>query len=51
MLDLAKHMVNQKSGRFAPEKFSDQYETAVVDLIIQNRAGKPITARERLGAG
>src|SRR6201992_20129 len=47
MLDLAKHIVNQKSGRFEPDKFEDQYETALVDLINQKRAGKPITAKER----
>jgi non-homologous end joining protein Ku len=28
MLDLAKHIVNQKAGRFEPDKFEDQYETA-----------------------
>ena len=47
MLDLAKHIVNQKSGRFEPEKFEDHYETALVDLINQKRAGKPITPKER----
>src|ERR1700733_2802762 len=47
MLDLAKHIVNQKTGRFEPDKFEDQYETALVDLINQKRAGKPITAKER----
>jgi DNA end-binding protein Ku len=47
MLDLAKHIVNQKSGRFEPDKFDDQYETALVDLNNQKRAGKPITPRER----
>jgi DNA end-binding protein Ku len=47
MLDLAKHIVNQKSGRFEPNKFEDQYETALVDLINQKRAGKPITPKER----
>src|SRR6202165_3619556 len=47
MLDLAKHIVNQKSGSFEPDKFEDQYETALVDLINQKRAGKPITAKER----
>src|SRR6202007_2995137 len=45
MLDLAKHIVNQKSGRFEPDKFEDQYETALVDLINKKRAGKPITAK------
>src|SRR6266567_5195046 len=51
MLDLAKHIVNQKSGRFEPEKFDDHYETALVDLINQKRAGKPITPKERPAAG
>jgi DNA end-binding protein Ku len=27
--------------------FEDQYETALIDLINQKRAGKPITAKER----
>ena len=47
MLDLARHIVEQKAGRFEPEKFEDQYETALVDLINQKRAGKPITPKER----
>jgi DNA end-binding protein Ku len=47
MLDLAKHIVNQKSGSFEPGKFEDQYETALIDLINRKRAGKPITPKER----
>src|SRR5271155_1928129 len=47
MLDLAKHIVNQKAGRFEPEKFEDQYETALVHLINQKRAGKTISPKER----
>src|SRR5579859_918691 len=47
MLDLARHIVEQKAGRFEPSKFEDQYETALVDLINQKRAGKPITPKER----
>jgi len=47
MLDLARHIVNQKAGRFEPDKFEDQYETALVDLINRRRAGKPITPKER----
>ena len=47
MLDLAKHIVNQKSGSFEPDKFEDQYETALINLINQKRAGKPITPKER----
>src|SRR5689334_15159177 len=47
MLDLARHIVNQKAGHFEPNKFEDQYETALTDLINQKRAGKPITATAR----
>ena len=47
MLDLARHIVDQKSGSFEPDKFEDHYETALIDLINQKRAGKPITPMER----
>jgi DNA end-binding protein Ku len=47
MLDLARHIVEQKSGSFEPDKLEDQYETALVDLINQKRAGKPIVPKER----
>ena len=47
MPDLAEHIVNQKAGRFEPNKFEDQYETALVDIINQKRAGTPITPKER----
>src|ERR1700761_3760655 len=47
MLDLAKHIVEQKAGHFEPDKFEDQYETALIDLINQKRAGKPIAAKLR----
>jgi DNA end-binding protein Ku len=51
MLDLAKHIVNQKSGNFEPEKFEDHYETALIDLINSKRSGKPITPKERPATG
>jgi DNA end-binding protein Ku len=51
MLDLAKHIVNQKAGRFEPEKFEDQYEAALVDLINKKRAGQPITKKDRPAGG
>ena len=47
MLDLARHIVNQKAGHFEPDKFEDQYETALLDLINQKRSGQPITAKAR----
>jgi hypothetical protein len=51
MLDLAKHIVNQKSGSFESEKFEDHYATALINLINRKRAGKPITPKERPAAG
>ncbi|OLI79866.1 non-homologous end joining protein Ku, partial [Xanthomonas oryzae] len=39
MLDLAKHIVEQKSADFDPEKFEDHYEQALIDLINQKRNG------------
>jgi DNA end-binding protein Ku len=45
MLDLARHIVEKKSGAFEPELFEDHYETALIDLINKKRAGTPITAR------
>jgi DNA end-binding protein Ku len=47
MLDLAKHIVNQKARDFKPEKFEDHYETALVELINQKRAGKTIAHKPR----
>ena len=47
MLDRARHIVEKKSGRFEPEKFEDQYETALIELINQKRAGKPLVPKER----
>src|SRR3954447_3766526 len=47
MLDLARHIVNEKAGHFEPEKFEDHYEEALTELINAKRAGKPITTKER----
>jgi DNA end-binding protein Ku len=47
MLDLARHIVNQKAGSFEPEKFEDHYESALIELINQKRAGKPIVPKDR----
>ena len=41
MLDLAKHIVEQKSGTFEPDRFEDRYESALIDLINQKRNGLP----------
>src|SRR5882757_8207727 len=45
MLDLAKHIVEQKSATFEPENFDDRYESALIDLINQKRNGLRPTAK------
>jgi DNA end-binding protein Ku len=45
MLDLAKHIVERKSGSFEPEKFEDHYESALIDLINRKRNGIRPTAK------
>jgi DNA end-binding protein Ku len=45
MLDLAKHIVEQKSGSFEPDQFEDRYEQALIDLINQKRNGLGTTAK------
>jgi DNA end-binding protein Ku len=47
MLDLAKHIVEQKSGHFEPQKFEDHYETALAELLAQKQKGLPIAATKR----
>jgi DNA end-binding protein Ku len=43
MLDLAKHIVNQKAGDFDPEKFEDHYEEAATECPT-NSATSPMIA-------
>ena len=45
MLDLAKHIVDQKSAPFEPENFEDHYEAALIDLIDKKRAGVRVAAK------
>jgi DNA end-binding protein Ku len=45
MLDLAKHIVEKKSGTFEPDRFEDRYETALIDLINQKRNGLRTTVK------
>ncbi|MCC8951368.1 Ku protein [Bradyrhizobium sp. Arg62] len=47
MLDLAKHIVEQKSGHFEPDKFEDHYEQALQELLEQKRKGQPIAATRK----
>ena len=39
MMDLAKHIVETKSGHFEPEKFEDHYEAALKELIEKKIKG------------
>src|SRR5437764_2391136 len=47
MLDLAKHIVDQKAGDFEPEKFEDHYEEALTELINAKRQGKAVAHKPR----
>jgi DNA end-binding protein Ku len=47
MLDLAKHIVDQKSGHFDREKFEDHYEKALNELLTKKQKGQPIAAAKR----
>ena len=45
MLELAKHIVEQKSGDFEPQDFEDHYEAALIDLINKKRSGVRLPAK------
>ena len=42
MLDLAKHIIETKRGKFDPAKFDDRYESALEALVKAKLAGKPL---------
>jgi len=42
MLQLAKHIVEQKEGEFAPESFRDHYEEALIEVIKKKQAHEPV---------
>ena len=48
MLDLAKHIVDSKKAEWKPERFEDQYEDALKELLEKKQSGQKIEApRER----
>src|SRR5215208_6674592 len=47
MLDLAKHIVEQKSGHFEPDKFEDHYEAALQEMLNKKQKGLPISAAKK----
>ena len=42
MLELASHIVKSKAGHFHPDKFEDQYEDALKELLQKKQAGEKI---------
>ena len=44
MLDLAKHIVETKKAECNPEKFEDQYEDALKELLKKKQKGEKIEA-------
>ena len=42
MLDLASHIIKTKTGHFKPEKFEDQYEDALKELLRKKDKGEKI---------
>lgn len=42
MLDLAVHIVGTKRGKFQPEKFKDEYEDALKELLRKKQRGEKI---------
>jgi DNA end-binding protein Ku len=44
MLDLAKHIVDSKKAEWKPERFKDQYEDALKELLKKKQSGEKIEA-------
>lgn len=42
MVDLAKHIISTKRGKFEPDKLKDRYEDALAELIKAKQQGKEI---------
>jgi DNA end-binding protein Ku len=47
MLDLARHIAEQKSGHFQPDKFADHYESALAEMLAKKQKGQPIAAANK----
>jgi DNA end-binding protein Ku len=51
MMELARHIVETKSGHFEPDKFEDHYEHALKDLIEKKAKGEKIEAPKEQPTG
>ena len=49
MLGIAEVIIERKSGHFAPEKFTDRYEEAIVSLLKAKQAGQAFAVPEAAG--
>jgi DNA end-binding protein Ku len=49
MLQLAEHILENKTGEFDPSTFVDRYEEAVVEMLKHKQAGVPV-AKQRAAA-
>jgi DNA end-binding protein Ku len=46
MLDLAKHIIGTKRGKFDPQKFDDRYEAALAELVKAKAEGKELPVQK-----
>jgi DNA end-binding protein Ku len=51
MLDIAQEIIARKSGHFEPEKFTDRYEEALVEMLRAKQSGQVFTAPEAAEPG
>ncbi|HXX03483.1 MAG TPA: Ku protein [Xanthobacteraceae bacterium] len=51
MMDLARHIVETKSGHFKPQEFEDHYEHALRDLIEKKAKGEKIEVPQERPTG
>jgi DNA end-binding protein Ku len=50
MLDLARHIIKTKAGRFDPKSFDDRYDQALRDLVEAKIEGRKIAPPKPLAA-
>jgi DNA end-binding protein Ku len=51
MLDIAQEIIARKAGHFDPEKFTDRYEEALVEMLRAKQSGEVFTAQETTEPG
>ena len=51
MLDLAKHIIDTKTGEFDPEKYDDRYDAALAELVKAKMEGREIKKPKKAAEG